>query len=76
MATESEERKIGIENREKEKNVNEERNSIITYKIYMSENISNESLNVCTKENLKSLVDHKLYRIIGSSSHQFFISLQ
>lgn len=42
----------------------------------MSENISNESLNVCTKENLKSLVDHKLYRIIVSSSHQFFISLQ
>lgn len=76
MATESEERKIGIENREKEKKVNEERNSIITYKIYMSENISNESLNVCTKENLKSLVDHKLYRIIESSSHQFFISLQ
>lgn len=41
----------------------------------MSENISNESLNVCTKENLKSLVHHKFHRIAESSSHQFFISL-
>lgn len=38
----------------------------------MPENISNESLNFCTKENLKSLADHKLQSLLHINSLPLF----
>lgn len=46
-----------------ERNTWGEKNDILTYKICVSEDISDQSLNFWRKESLKSWVDYKLHRI-------------